>query len=190
MKLVIGLGNPGRQYEYTRHNVGFWAAERLARKLGTGFQQKKQFKAEISEGRLGSEQIIIIRPQTYMNLSGLAVASITGFYKLDTADMIVVHDDLDLPVGRIRLRKGGSAGGHNGIKSIIERIGSDEFIRVKIGIGRPPMNIPVVDYVLQRSQPEDEKVLSEQCDKAVDAICTIIIDGLNAGMNKFNGLSK
>lgn len=186
MKLIVGLGNPGPQYDRTRHNVGFWAVRRVAAALGVSISTTR-FKALVGEGRRGSERVLVMLPQSFMNLSGQSVAQAITFYKLLPEDVIVVHDDLDMPTGKVRLRRGGSHGGHNGIRSIIDLCGSAEFARVKIGIGRPvDSRMDSKDYVLAQCGPDDMKALGEQADKASAAVLSIVDDGLDRAMNTFN----
>src|SRR5690606_6213301 len=147
MKFFVGLGNPGIKYEGTRHNIGFTVIDRLAEKLSIQID-KQQFNADYGMDVVGDEKVILFKPLTYMNLSGEAVRSFLDYYRIDLDDMVVIYDDLDLPLGKLRLRQKGSAGGHNGVKSIIDHVGSGEFKRIRFGIGRPKHpHIPIVDYV-------------------------------------------
>lgn len=189
MKLIVGLGNPGREYSATRHNIGFAVLSALARKNGINFD-KRCCHARAGEGRIAGTEVILARPQTYMNLSGEAVSALMRRYRLKTSDLLVVHDDLDLPLGRIRLRAGGSAGGHNGLKSIIAATGSIEFARLKIGIGRPDneaeSRTEVVDHVLSGFDSAERRIVEVAVARAVEAIETFIEYGLEAAMNRFN----
>ena len=183
--LIIGLGNPGREYRGNRHNTGFMVIDRLAVRLnakGMRLQSKAIVTTAIYE-----EKLILAKPQTYMNLSGDSVQGLANFYKLPFDNLLVVHDDLDLPFGSIRMRPGGGPGGQKGIASTIERLGSKEFGRLRIGIGRPPGRMDPADYVLQDYSREDFKVLSDILDRAADAILVFLKEGLDIAMNKFNG---
>ena len=184
MKLVVGLGNPGRRYETTRHNVGFMVADLLAEKLGGAFS-KQGHQALLAEGRLAGDKVLIIKPQTFMNLSGQAVVSAMNFYKLTVDDLLVVYDDLDLETGRLRLRANGSPGGHKGMTSIIQLTGSSQISRIKIGIGRPG-RIPVSDYVLMPFPDDDWQLVRPAVHAAVDAVAEWAQSGIQAAMNKFN----
>ncbi|UFJ40539.1 aminoacyl-tRNA hydrolase [Brevibacillus humidisoli] len=168
MKVIVGLGNPGRKYEETRHNLGFKAIDKISDKWSIPVQQNK-FRALVGEGRIESERILLVKPQTYMNLSGESVSEVLSFYKLTPDDLLVVHDDLDLPVGKLRLREKGSAGGNNGLKSIIQHLGTQEFKRIKIGIGRPEPGRSVSDYVLQVFSPSDREVVEQAVEQAAEA---------------------
>jgi len=169
----VGLGNPGRSYERTRHNVGFLVADELARRHGGSWRAKK--KAEAASVSLGLKDVALLKPTTYMNNSGVALV---GY---ETAQLVVVHDDLDLPAGSVRVKVGGGAGGHNGLRSIIQRLGND-FARVRIGIGRPPVGMTVTDYVLGRMN----SAVKEAVPLAADAVEALIESGTEVAMNRFN----
>lgn len=185
MKLIVGLGNPGDEYIRTRHNIGFMVADLFADKERIVLNQSK-FKAVTGRGKLGSEELIVAKPQTYMNRSGEAVSSLLFFYKLDPSDCIVICDDLELAPGKIRIREKGGHGGHNGLRSIIEMVGSQEFVRVKIGIGRPNDNTQVSDYVLSSFSKIEKPLIEETIERASKAVETIITDGIETAMNRFN----
>ncbi|XUX01346.1 MAG: aminoacyl-tRNA hydrolase [Dehalogenimonas sp.] len=189
MKLIIGLGNPGRKYSGTRHNIGFTILSELARKHGINFD-KRCCHSRSGEGRISDQQVVLAKPQTYMNLSGDAVSALARKYKVKPADIFVVHDDLDLPLGKIRIRANGSAGGHNGLKSIIASIGSMDFARLKIGIGRPENagieRQDVIDHVLSDFDAIDRKIAEEAIARAVSAIETVLEYDLETAMNRFN----
>lgn len=189
MKLIIGLGNPGREYTGTRHNIGFAVLAELARKHGLNFD-KRCCHSRTGEGRIIGQEVVLAKPQTYMNLSGNAVAALMRRYKLKLSDILVVHDDIDLPLGKIRLRANGSAGGHNGIKSIIASVGSMDFARLKIGIGRPESpdveRREVVDHVLTGFNADERKAAEEAIGNSVQAIVLVVEQGLEAAMNRFN----
>lgn len=169
MKLIIGLGNPGAKYRATRHNIGFAVVDELARTLSLTFNQSK-FKSIYAEGRIGTEKIILVKPQTFMNLSGESVQAWLDFYKLSTDDFLIIYDDMDLSAGKIRLRLKGGSGGHNGMKSIIQQIGSKDFNRIRVGVGRPYQKQSVISHVLSPFKKEDEAAVKEALYKSVDAI--------------------
>lgn len=169
MKLIVGLGNIGREYENTRHNVGFMAIDKFAYKYNASFHEEKSFKGSIAEIRIGAEKVLLLKPSTYMNLSGDSLILVKKFYKIDLEDIIVLNDDLDQPVGKIRYRAKGSAGGHNGLKSIIQNLGTEEFQRIRIGIDRSKV-IPVIDWVLGKFPNEDLEKLNPVFDKVVEGL--------------------
>ena len=190
MKIFVGLGNPGAEYAKTKHNVGFMLADKLAEKIGAESWREK-FNALVAESFFDGEKILIVKPQTFMNLSGEAVGSLTNFYKISAEDLIVAHDDMDLPVGKIRLRPKGSGGGHHGIESIIQHLGGEKnFPRVRIGIGRPPQNWTVNNHVLSPFNPEDAEKISEAIENLIPAVICIFRDGIDMAMNKFNPKKK
>ncbi len=186
MKLVIGLGNPGPQYEHTRHNVGFRVVDKLAKKLGWRWNEQRS-RAMLVSGMLGNEKVVLAKPLTYMNLSGQSVGELVRWYKLSPEDLLVVYDELDLPLGAIRLRPKGSAEGHNGIESIIAHLHTNEFPRLRVGIGRPANNrIDGASYVLG-TPPLDERILLDTAeDRAVEAIELVITQGIDSAMNQVN----
>jgi len=190
LRMVVGLGNPGPQYRSNRHNIGFQVLELLAARHGIAIDRLQQ-KAMIGIGfavKPGLRQkILLVKPLTYMNASGEAVVPLMRYYRVAPAEMIVVHDDLDLAAGKLRLRKEGSSGGQNGIRSIIDRLGSQEFARVKIGIGRPPGRMAPADYVLQNFSADEESFYGPLRERAVDAIACWLFDGIDMAMNRFNG---
>ena len=186
--LLIGLGNPGREYRDNRHNIGFMLIDRLAVRLdarGMKLQSKAIVIGALYEGR----KLILAKPQTYMNLSGGAVQGLLHFYKIPPESLIVAHDDLDLPLGTIRIRPGGGAGGQRGMASTIERLGTQDFPRLRLGVGRPPGRMDAAAYVLQDFSRADLLIVSETLDRAADAVLTFVTDGLNKAMNKYNGSS-
>lgn len=184
--LIIGLGNPGREYRENRHNIGFMLIDRLAIRLNARMS-RLQSKALIASARYESAKVILAKPQTFMNLSGQAVQSLARFYKIPLEEnLMLVHDDLDLPFGTIRLRPGGGAGGQKGVKSTIQHLGTNDFPRLRLGIGRPPGRMDAAAYVLQDFAKGDEQILSETLDRAADAVFAFIDEGLDAAMNRFN----
>lgn len=185
MKLIVGLGNPGAQYDSTRHNVGWLVVDELARREGAAWRKDKD--AEVCEVRLGREKAVLVKPQTFMNTSGRAVAPLVRFYKLDPGDLLVAQDDLDSPFGLLRLRRGGRSGGQNGLKDIINKLGSEDFARLKIGISRPPPGWDVSGWVLSRWRPEEEATLRELVDLGVRAARTWAEQGLLEAQRLFNG---
>lgn len=184
MKLIVGLGNPGKEYEKTRHNVGFLTLDKLAKKINMNFDKNK-CKANYGIYKHNDEKIIIAKPQTYMNSSGEAVISLMKFYDIDIKNVIVIHDDLDLPVGKLRIRYQGSCGGQNGMRSIIDLVGTDKINRIRIGISNNKL-IDTVDYVLGKFPKEDLTIINETLDKAVDAIIYSFDHNFEEVMSKFN----
>jgi PTH1 family peptidyl-tRNA hydrolase len=185
LKLVVGLGNPGDGYLRTRHNVGFLVADQLARSLGADFTANK-FAAELAEARAGQERVFIMKPQTYMNHSGEAVGAALRFWKLGLEDLVVVHDDLELEPFRVQLKVGGGDGGHNGIKSVNAHVGSREYGRVRVGVGRPPPRLDPADYVLGKFPKGDEAELELCLARATDATRLAIELGAAKAMNQVN----
>jgi PTH1 family peptidyl-tRNA hydrolase len=188
MKIICGLGNPGREYERHRHNVGFRVVDALASRAGAGLPQSK-FDAEVVQGSLRGEKVLLIKPQTFMNLSGKSVAGAARFYKVPPTDVLVAHDELDLPFGRLQLKAGGGAGGHNGLRSITELFGTDGYVRLRVGIGKPEgpnAKERVVGHVLSNFSQDEERALDELVKTAADAAEAWALDGLAAAMNRFN----
>ena len=186
MYIIVGLGNPGRDYENTRHNIGFDVIDRLAEQENIVVLEKKH-KAIIGKGVIAGEKCILAKPQTFMNLSGESVRALLDYYKADeTADLIVISDDISLDVGQLRIRKKGSAGGHNGLKSIIAHLGHDVFMRVKMGVGEKPKGWDLADYVLGHFSPQEREVMEEAVERAADAIRMMIAEDADAAMNDFN----
>jgi len=189
MKIIAGLGNPGAEYAHTKHNVGFMLVDALAEELGIDAWREK-FNALVAEGRIGAEKVLLVKPLTYMNESGRALAPLLDWYKLAPEELIVVHDDMDIAVGTIRLRRKGSAGGHNGIKSLLAHIGSQEFSRVRIGIGRPLPGWTVVRHVLAPFSAEDGPKVHEAIAYLLPAVECIVTDGIDMAMNRYNPRKK
>ncbi len=186
MKLIVALGNPGDKYEKTRHNVGFLYADKLVNKWGGSFSNEHKFTAQIAKCSYGGDSVWIVKPQTYMNLSGKSLIAILTFYKLDPKGIFVVYDDIAMNLGALRFRSSGSAGGHNGIKSIVSVLSSQIFDRLKIGIGPQPKFMPSESFVLQEFSKEEIKALDIILDKAVSATEHYLTDGLNSAQSKFN----
>ncbi|MGI6450619.1 MAG: aminoacyl-tRNA hydrolase [Desulfitobacteriia bacterium] len=184
MKAVIGLGNPGIKYSETRHNVGFMLLDIMVKELG--YTYRNDFRGKVAEGRANGERIFFLKPYTYMNLSGLAVSQLVGYYKLAAGDILVIFDDMDLPLGKIRLRPKGSAGGHKGMKSIIQELGTQEFWRLKIGVDRPPEAEDVINHVLSSFSKAEKKILAEALASAHGAV-KLWLDGQgDLAMNTYN----
>jgi PTH1 family peptidyl-tRNA hydrolase len=184
--LLIGLGNPGRDYKENRHNVGFMLIDRLAVRLDA-YNMKVQSKAIVIASQYEGHRLILAKPQTYMNLAGISVQGLLHFYKLPLINLLVAHDDLDLPFGTLRIRPGGGPGGQNGVGDIIDRIGTQDFARLRIGINRPPGRMDPAHYVLQDFPASELISLSQVLDRAADSALTWIREGLDSAMNKFNG---
>lgn len=184
--LLIGLGNPGREYKDTRHNIGFMLLDHLALRLDAR-GMKLQSKAIVISAHYEERKIVLAKPQTYMNLSGQSVQGLLHFYKIPPENLLVAHDDLDLPFGTIRIRPTGGPGGQRGMASTIEQLGTKDFPRLRLGIGRPPGRMDAKDYVLQNFSRDDFKLLPDVLDRAADAALTFVTHGLNKAMNQFNG---
>ncbi|HHX52524.1 MAG TPA: aminoacyl-tRNA hydrolase [Erysipelothrix sp.] len=185
MKCIVGLGNPGKQYQKTRHNTGFLVIDELCSFFGVSLTQKK-FNAHFEKFKYQGEDILLIKPQTYMNLSGHAVASLMGYFKVGLDDLIVISDDLDLPIGKVRFRRGGNDGGQRGLKSIISQLGTKDFNRCRIGIGNDKL-IPTADYVLGKVEKEKMDIYKTSLEHATKGVINWIKEDINNTMNKFNG---
>lgn len=186
MYIIVGLGNPGKEYENTRHNIGFQTVDRLAETWGISLLEKKH-KAMIGKGVIDGQKVILAKPMTYMNLSGESVRELVDYYKVDeTAQLIIISDDISLPPGQLRIRKKGSAGGHNGLKNIIQHLGHDEFIRLKMGVGEKPAGYDLKDYVLGHFTGDEKKQMQEAAGRGAEAIRRIMEQGPDAAMNEFN----
>ncbi|NTW08768.1 MAG: aminoacyl-tRNA hydrolase [Anaerolineaceae bacterium] len=184
--LIAGLGNPGRDYRHNRHNVGFMALDELASRFKIPMS-KVQARAITGIGMVEGRRVILTKPQTYMNLSGTSVSSLARYYKVETDHLLVIHDDIDLPLGTLRIRAQGSAGGQKGMVSIIERLGTNQFPRARLGVGRPPGRMPTADYVLEDFFPEEKYLLGRVFSRLVSAIDTFIYEGIEPAMTRFNG---
>lgn len=185
MILIAGLGNPGKEYENTRHNVGFLTIDKIAEEVGVKIT-KKGFQSLYNLGQFEESKILLLKPQTYMNNSGNALREAREFYKIDTDKIIVIHDEMDLPLGRIKLKKDGGSAGHNGIKSIIPNIGSDNFARVRVGVGKPYDKNNVIKHVLSGFSKEERQQLPQVIESARDSVFAIIVSGIEKAMNEFN----
>lgn len=184
MFLIVGLGNPGREYENTRHNIGFKVIDNIAKEYNIDINRQK-FKGTYGEGFIDGEKVILLKPTTYMNLSGESIREVMDFYKITSEQLLVIYDDISLDVGRLRIREKGSAGGHNGIKSIIAHLGTDIFSRIKVGVGQP--NVDLVNYVLGKFTQEEMEVLKQSIDASTKATREIIKNDVKIAMNQFNG---
>lgn len=183
--LLVCLGNPGKEYANTRHNIGFLAADALEKRTGVKFNKLK-YRALTGEVTLGGQRVLVVKPQTYMNLSGEAVKLAGGFYKIPPERILVLYDDVSLPLGKLRIRASGSAGGHNGIKNIIAHLGTDAFPRIKVGVGAPQREDGLVDWVIGSFTASERKVVDEAIDKALDAAECVIEKGVSEAQNRFN----
>ena len=187
MKLIIGLGNPGKQYEKTRHNAGFMAVDFLTEHFGFGFKKFDKHKCEIAEGQMFDEKIILIKPQTFMNLSGQSVRSVSQFYKIPIEDVIVIYDDVDLPSGNLRIRLSGSAGGHNGMKSIIQELGTENFVRIRLGIAPlTEFKGELEGYVLGKLSEEEMNLMEGNVKKLPDILEEILKGDIEKAMHEYN----
>ena len=185
MKIIAGLGNPGAEYANTPHSVGFEVLDAFAAAVGAEWEFKKSFKALLARGTFAGERVLLVKPQTFMNLSGEAVQPVVRYHNCTAADLIVVQDDIDLAAGRLRIRKGGSCGGHNGVRNIIERIGTQDFARVKIGVGKDRAN--VIGHVLGKFSPAMRRMMDETVAAAAAAALKTVSEGVDRAMNEFNG---
>ncbi len=188
VKMIVGLGNPGSKYEKTKHNIGFMAIDNIVKNLDVTFTDDKNFKAQIGSTFINHEKVYFVKPTTFMNNSGIAVKALLTYYNIDITDLIVIYDDLDMEVSKLRLRSKGSAGGHNGIKSIITHIGTQEFNRIKVGIGRPLKGMTVINHVMGQFNTEDNIAISLTLDRVVNAVKFYLQENdFEKTMQKFNG---
>jgi PTH1 family peptidyl-tRNA hydrolase len=186
--LVVGLGNPGRKYQGTRHNVGFDVVERLSERWGFRADQKEQLGAQVGDGLVKQQRCMVVRPQSFMNRSGKPTSDLARYFKVDSDQVVVIHDDLDLPFGAVRCKVGGGHGGHNGLRDIHKHLGSD-YLRVRVGISRPPQGWDTADYVLGKWSSEEKGRLPDAIDTACDAIEAVLDAGISVAMNQFNARS-
>ncbi|MCM1498914.1 MAG: aminoacyl-tRNA hydrolase [Clostridium sp.] len=186
MKLIVGLGNPTAKYDKTRHNVGFEVIDRLVDQYNIPLDVSKH-KGIYGKGRIEGLSVILLKPMTYMNLSGESIREVANYYKILPEDIIVIYDDIHLDAGRLRIREKGSAGGHNGIKNIISQLGTEEFPRIRIGVGMKPPKMELVDYVLSRFSPEDQQLMDRGYERACEALKLLLADNIPEAMNQFNG---
>ncbi len=184
--LIVGLGNPGSKYEKTRHNIGFWVVDELARRYGLSFG-KTERKAITADGLIKEKRVLLAKPQTFMNVSGEAVRALVDFYQIDLPHILVIHDELDIPLGALRLRQKGGAGGQNGVKNIIQHLGTQEFNRVRCGIGRPPGRMDPGAYVLKPFAGDDAITAQIMMERAADAVETWLTEGIDLAMTRHNG---
>ena len=186
--LVVGLGNPGKEYAGNRHNVGFLVADLLASRVGARFGRSKRAHGEVAEGRLGfgGPKLVLVKPLTFMNLSGSAVVSLAQFFKVPVANVIAVHDELDVPFGQVRAKRGGGEGGHNGLRSMSKSLASKEYARVRVGVGRPPGRQDPADYVLSDFSGAERKELEFLVDRAADVVEAIVLEGVEWAQNKYH----
>ena len=184
MKIIVGLGNPGDTYQWSRHNIGFQVVDRLAEENHISICHKR-FKAHYGRGWVHSQDVLLVKPLTFMNLSGVAVQKVVHFYKVDLPDLIVVYDDLDLPFGTLRIKRWGGDGGHQGVRSIIESIGGNNFLRLKVGIGRPPRGMDPAEYVLDSFVGTERDQLREVLSRASECLFVLISEGIERAMNRF-----
>ncbi len=185
MRFIVGLGNPGLAYRVTRHNLGFMVIDRLARTRRIALSRRR-FRARFGEGAIGTERVVLLKPQTYVNLSGLSMRDVLVHYRGSLRDLIVIHDDLDLDFGRIRIKKSGGHGGHKGVQSILDTMGGRDFIRLRVGIGRPRASVDVTDYVLQPFDQKEKADLGHVLSRSVKAVEMILLEGVEKAMNVFN----
>ncbi|MCB1866379.1 MAG: aminoacyl-tRNA hydrolase [Chromatiales bacterium] len=190
ISLIVGLGNPGNRYTETRHNAGFWLADQIARRYGAVLRADARFHGLIAEAVIGGRRLRILEPQTYVNQSGRSVAATARFYKIPADEIIVAHDDLDLPAGTVRVKRGGGHGGHNGLRDIIPALGSAEFVRVRLGIGHPGHRDAVVDHVLKPASREDRAAIDQAIDAVLDEVETLVHGEIDAVMNRLHRRSE
>lgn len=184
-RIIVGLGNPGPEYADTRHNIGFHCVDCVAGKHEIRLSRRHR-SALVGEGEIEGLPVVLAKPRTFVNRSGRAVVYLLARYRLSPSELLVVYDDMELPLGKIRLRAGGSAGGHNGIKSIVQEIGTQDFPRLRIGIGRPPADLDPIEYVLGKQDDEDRAAAADAVKLAVTAITSVVADGITVAMNRFN----
>ena len=185
LSIIAGLGNPEERYERTLHNAGFWFVDELARRAGVAFKYEKRFDAELCRVRIADNEVWLVKPQSYMNLSGGPVRGVLDYYRLSSAKLLVAHDEIDLPPGTVRLKKGGGHGGHNGIRDVLKHCGQD-FMRLRLGVGHPGDKDRVTGYVLKRASGDIEAAVTKNVDEAADVMSLLATDGLNAAMKELH----
>jgi peptidyl-tRNA hydrolase, PTH1 family len=184
--LIVGLGNPGKEYDATRHNIGFDVVDELSQRMHTSFRRARRASAVTAEGRLAGQRVVLAKPLTFMNRSGDAVAGLLAFYRVPVSRLVVVHDELDLPLESLRIKAGGGSGGHNGLKSVGASIGTVDYYRVRVGIGRPPGRMDPAAYVLRRFSASERDAAEGAVHRAADAVQVLVGEGLAAAQNGFN----
>ncbi len=185
LRLLVGLGNPGPEHALTRHNAGFWFVDALARAHGGHFREHRKYQGELARIRIGERELELLKPMTYMNRSGLAIRSVADYFRIAPAEIMVAHDELDLPVGAVRMKFGGGAGGHNGLRDTITHLG-DEFWRLRIGVGHPGNKDEVIDYVLRRAPRAEEEAIIQCVAEAVDVMPLVLAEGSEKAMNRLH----
>ena len=185
IKIIVGLGNPGSKHESDRHNMGFWLVDRLAEKTGASFRSEKRFSGDVARVQIGQHDLRLLKPTTYMNLSGQSVQAAMAYHRIKPGQMLVVHDEIDLPVGTLRLKKGGGHGGHNGLRDIVRHCGAD-FVRLRLGVGHPGEKSKVTNYVLKRGAADVEAAIEQNIVDALDVMTMLIDDGLNAAQKELH----
>ena len=190
LKCIVGLGNPGPRYTHTRHNVGFWLVDAIARHYHTSFKEEPKYKGELALAKTSQGDVRLLKPLTFMNDSGSAVAPLLRFYKIEPANTLIIYDELDLPVGTVRLKNGGGHGGHNGLRSIVQQMGSKDFLRLRVGIGHPGQADMVSSYVLGKPSPDDKKALDSVIEKSLAEIPAIIDGEIEAVMKRLHTKAK
>ena len=185
MKLIVGLGNPGKKYQQTRHNVGYEVLAQLGRRHGDG-RPRSKFQAEVMEAQVGGEKVLLLSPLTYMNLSGNSVQPARDFFRLENSELLIICDDFNLPLATLRFRAKGSSGGQKGLENILQRLGSQDVPRLRVGIGQPPENWDVADYVLSRFTEDERRTIEEAVRRAADAVADWVVEGVETCMNRYN----
>ncbi|MEN8170578.1 MAG: aminoacyl-tRNA hydrolase [Pseudomonadota bacterium] len=186
IQLIVGLGNPGQQYERTRHNAGFWFVDAIARTYGINLKSENKFHGEVGKGRIDGEEVWLLKPMTFMNKSGQGIAALARFYKIDTESILIAHDELDLDPGTVRLKKGGGHGGHNGLRDTVAQLGTKEFQRLRLGIGHPGHASQVSGYVLGKAPAIDQALTEGAVDKALDSLSLIVSGDRQKAMNQLH----
>ena len=186
IKLIVGLGNPGQQYERTRHNAGFLFIDAIARSHGINLKSENKFHGQVGKGRIDGQEVWLLKPMTFMNKSGQGISALARFYKIDAENILIAHDELDLPPGTVRLKKGGGHGGHNGLRDTVAQLGTRDFMRLRLGIGHPGHASQVTGYVLGKASISDQQLIEETIDKALDNLSLIVSGDLQKAMNQLH----